>query len=150
MSGAVDPDLDPDVGSDAVTAPSPVILLTVIGLGGAVGTLARYELGRAWPTAGSYGFSWATFVANLSGAFLLGLLIAACGRWWPNAHYLRPALGTGLLGGYTTFSTYMVETVLRLDHGHAGVALVYLLATLGGGLTAALAGLALGGVGSQR
>jgi CrcB protein len=149
MSGAVDPDLDPDLGADALTAPSPGILFTVIGVGGAVGTLARYELGQTWHTTGSYGFSWATFVANLSGAFLLGLLIAVCGRWWPHAHYLRPALGTGLLGGYTTFSTYTVETVLRLDHGHSALGLGYLVLTLLGGLTAAVAGLALGGLGGR-
>jgi CrcB protein len=147
MSGAVDPDLDPDVGVDALAAPSSAILLTVIGVGGAVGTLARYELGLAWHTSGSYGFSWATFVANLSGAFLLGALISLCGRRWPRAHYIRPALGTGLLGGYTTFSTYLVETVLRLDHGHSAVAAIYLLLTLAGGIAAAVTGLAVGRIG---
>lgn len=150
MSGAVDPDLDPDVGADALSAPSTVILLTVIGVGGAIGTVARYELGRHWATSGSYGFPWATFVANLSGALLLGLLVACCARLWPTAHYLRPALGTGVLGGYTTFSTYLVETVLRIDHGHAGLAVFYVLATLVGGLAAVFAGLALGDLGSRR
>ena len=79
MSGPVDPQIDPDVGSDARTAPSRATLLTVIGVGGALGTLARYELGVHLTTVG-YGWSWATFIANLTGAFALGLLVALAAR----------------------------------------------------------------------
>jgi fluoride exporter len=147
MTAAVDPpsdlEVDPEVGPDALEAPSRALLLTVIGVGGALGTLARYELGVHVRTVG-YGWSWATFAANLSGAFLLGLLVALVARFWRSAHYLRPALGTGVLGGFTTFSTYMVETVQRLDHGHAGLALGYVVATLLGGVALAYAGLAVG------
>ena len=143
MSVPVDPPIDPDVGTDALTAPSRATLLTVIGVGGALGTLARYELGVYLRTVG-YGWSWATFIANLTGAFALGLLVAMAGRHWPRSHYLRPALGTGVLGGYTTFSTYLVETVQRLDHGHAGLALLYVVSTLVGGVLLSFAGLAAG------
>ncbi|BEP12815.1 fluoride efflux transporter CrcB [Acidothermaceae bacterium B102] len=143
MSVPVDPPIDPDVGTDALTAPSRAALLTVIGVGGALGTLARYELGVHLTTIG-YGWSWATFIANLTGAFALGLLVALVSRHWPHSHYLRPALGTGVLGGYTTFSTYLVETVQRLDHGHAGLALLYVVVTLVGGIALSFAGLALG------
>jgi len=124
--------------------------LTAIGLGGAVGTVARYEIERHWHTTGSYGWSWATFVANLTGAFLLGLLVSLVARHRPASHYLRPALGTGVLGGWTTFSTYEVETVLMLDHHHASIALTYVLVTLVAGLALAAAGLAGGHVGSTR
>jgi CrcB protein len=141
MTSAVDPQIDPDLAK----APSRPLLLTVIGVGGAFGTLARYELGRQLRTAGDYGFSYATFIANVAGAFLLGLLVALAARFWPGAHYLRPALGTGVLGGFTTFSTYLVETDLRLVHGHAPLGLHYLLATLACGLVAASCGLLLGG-----
>ncbi|MDX6221913.1 MAG: fluoride exporter [Frankiales bacterium] len=147
MSSAVDPELDPDVGADATAAASYPLLLAVIAAGGALGTLARYELGVHLRTAGSYGFSYATLVANLSGAFALGLLVAVVARHWPRSHYLRPALGTGVLGGYTTFSTLMVETVQRLDHGHASTGVLYLVVTVAGGLAAALAGMALGDLG---
>jgi fluoride exporter len=141
MTSAVDPPLDPDL-AEAASRP---LLLTVIGVGGALGTLARYELGVHVRTAGDYGFSYATFIANVAGAFLLGLLVSLAARFWPRAHYLRPALGTGVLGGFTTFSTYMVETDLRLAHGHATVGLLYVLATLVCGLAAAYTGLVLGG-----
>ena len=141
MSPAVESSLDPDLAR----APSRPLLLIVIGVGGALGTLARYELGVHLRTAGGYGFSYATFVANVAGAFLLGLLISLAARLWPSADYLRPALGTGVLGGFTTFSTYLVETDLRLAHGHAPLGLAYLLATLVCGLVAAYSGLVLGG-----
>ncbi|MDX6257882.1 MAG: fluoride exporter [Frankiales bacterium] len=149
MSGAVDPELDPDLGADTLTAPSRLFLLSVIGVGGAFGTLGRYELGLHVRTAGSYGFSYATLVANLSGAFALGVLVALVARRWPRSHYLRPALGTGVLGGFTTFSTLMVETVQRLDHGHAATGLLYVCVTLVGGLAAALTGMALGDLGRR-
>ena len=141
MTAAVDPPLDPDLAA----APSRSILLSVIGVGGALGTLARYELGLHLRTAGAYGFSYATFVANVGGAFLLGLLVALAARLRPRAAYLRPALGTGVLGGFTTFSTYLVETDVRLAHGHASLGLLYGVGTLVCGLAAAFAGLVLGG-----
>jgi fluoride exporter len=149
MTGDSGPELDPDVGADAATAPSPPGLLLAIGLGGALGTLGRYELGLHLKTVG-YGFSWATFIANLTGAFALGLLVALAARFWPHQHYLRPALGTGVLGGFTTFSTYMVESVQRLDHGHPALGLWYVVATLLSGLLLAGAGLAVGSLGRPR
>ena len=108
------------------------------------GRWPRYGLSQIG-TPGEYGFSYATFVANVTGAFALGLLVAACARRWPSAHYVRPALGTGMLGGYTTFSTYLVEAVLRIDHGRTAIALSYVVLSLAVGLAAAFAGLALGG-----
>jgi fluoride exporter len=147
MSG--DPDPDPDLGADAMSAPSHPLVIAVIAVGGAVGTLGRYELGVHLRTAGSYGFSYATLAANLSGAFALGLLVALVARHWPRSRYLRPALGTGVLGGFTTFSTLMVETVQRLDHGHAPIGLLYVVVTLVGGLAAAFAGMALGDLGRR-
>lgn len=143
-------ELDPDVGLDALTAPHPGLVLAAIGVGGALGTLARYEIELHWRTTGDYGWSWATFVANLTGAFLLGLLVSLVARFRPGSHLLRPALGTGVLGGWTTFSTYEVETVLRLRHGHVGIGVAYLLVTLVLGLALAAAGLAAGNLGRRR
>jgi CrcB protein len=143
-------ELDPDVGLDALTAPHLALLLTAIGVGGALGTVARYEIELHWRTASDYAWSWATFTANLSGAFLLGLLVSLVARHRPTSHYLRPALGTGVLGGWTTFSTYEVETVLRLDHRHAVLGVAYALVTLVVGLLLAAAGLAVGNLGVRR
>ena len=149
MTGTAGFEVDPDEAADAAV-PSRLRLLVVVAAGGSLGTLARYELGTHLRTAGSYGFPWATLLANLSGAFALGLLIGLAGRRWPRSPYLRPALGTGFLGGFTTFSTYAVESVQRLDHGHTVLAFGYLMLTLAGGLVLAGAGLAAGGRPAQR
>jgi len=82
-------------------------VLGVVALGGVIGSLARYGLAEAIPH-GPTGFPWATFVTNVLGCFAIGLLLT---RLTPRSHpLLRPFLGTGILGGFTTFSTFAVDT----------------------------------------
>ena len=83
-------------------------VLGVIAAGGALGSVARWAVGEALP-AGSHGFPWSTFVENCTGAFALGALMVLVLDVWPPHRYLRPFLGVGVLGGYTTFSTYMLD-----------------------------------------
>ncbi|GAB3818779.1 CrcB family protein [Kribbella italica] len=110
--------------------------LAVIAAGGVVGSLARYGLAEAWPHQLG-GFPWATFVTNVVGCFLIGVLLA---RITPQTHpLLRPFVGTGVLGGFTTFSTFAVDTD-RLLPDHAVVALVYFFGTLAAALVAVWAG----------
>lgn len=111
----------------------PARLVAAVALGGAVGASVRYLLERAHPaTAGA--FPWTTFAINVSGALLLALLPALpVVRRRP---LLPPALGTGVLGGYTTLSTYSEESRALLAGDHPGVAAAYLLGTLGACLLA--------------
>ncbi|GAA1511003.1 fluoride efflux transporter CrcB [Kribbella lupini] len=110
--------------------------LAVIAAGGVVGSLARYGVADAWPHQQG-GFPWATFVVNVVGCFLIGVLLA---RITPQTHpLLRPFLGTGVLGGFTTFSTFAVDTD-RLLPDHAVVALVYFFGTLAAAMVAVWAG----------
>ena len=112
-------------------------------LGGALGALARWALGEALPhRAGTW--PWATLVENLSGCLLLGVLIAAVFARSPGHPWLRPFLGTGVLGGYTTFSAFAVETVQLTDAGAWGAAVGYVLASVVGSVLAAAAGVRLG------
>jgi CrcB protein len=111
-------------------------LLAAVAVGGALGTLARAGLDEALPFHGD-GWPWATFAANVAGAFLLGFLATRLQERLPPSTYRRPLLGTGLCGGLTTFSTLQVELVRLGDHGRAGLAAAYLLASLGAGLAAA-------------
>lgn len=115
------------------TAPPLLPAIAVIAVGGALGSLLRYELGRA---IGAHGFPVATLVINLIGALLLGVLIAAVTEVWSAHPLLRPALGTGVLGGFTTFSTFALE----VRGADAAVATAYLAASLLGGVFAAAAG----------
>jgi CrcB protein len=110
--------------------------VALIAIGGGVGSVLRYELARAVHPAGN-GFPVATLVTNVLGAFLLGLLIVAVTEMWTAHPLVRPALGTGLLGGFTTFSTFAVE----VRGASAGVAVGYLAATLLCGIPAAWLGI---------
>jgi CrcB protein len=115
-------------------------VLLVISAGGALGSLARWGVGELLPWSGE-GFPWATFVENISGGFALGVLMVFLLDVWPPHRYLRPFLGVGLLGGYTTFSTYMLESRGLLVGDEAATAFTYLAGSLVAGLTAVWLGI---------
>ncbi|MFE6647305.1 fluoride efflux transporter FluC, partial [Nocardioides sp. NPDC057772] len=99
-------------------------LLAPIAAGGALGSLARWGLATALPHSDA-AWPWATFLTNISGCLLLGVLMAFVLGPWSRTRYLRPFLGVGVLGGYTTFSTYEVETYV-LGGPAPALALLYL------------------------
>lgn len=119
-------------------------LVALVGLGGAVGTLGRFGLSRALPTGA--GWPLATFAANLVGAFLLGLLLEALVRRGPEdepRRRLRLALGTGVLGGFTTFSAMAIEIERLGADGSVLLGGVYGLVSIVAGVACAGAGVAL-------
>lgn len=115
-------------------------VLLAISAGGALGSLARWGVGELVPWSGD-GFPWATFLENVSGAFALGVLVVFLLDVWPPSRYLRPFLGVGLLGGYTTFSTYMLEARELLVGDQAAIAMAYVVGSLLGGLLAVWLGI---------
>ncbi|GAA2639309.1 hypothetical protein GCM10010399_85870 [Dactylosporangium fulvum] len=137
---AVDPDVDLHVPADrAELRPSPVPVLAAISAGGVCGALARHGLSTAWPHPAG-GFPWSTFVVNVSGCLLIGVLMVVVTEVVPGRRLLRPFLGVGVLGGYTTFSTYAVDIHRTAEAGSPWVALAYLGATVVGALLAVWAG----------
>ncbi|WP_111765644.1 fluoride efflux transporter CrcB [Nakamurella deserti] len=123
--------------------PSTGSVLAVVAVGGVIGALARHQVGRSWP-APPTNFPWSTLAVNVSGCLLIGVLLGVLADR-PRAHpLLRPLLGTGVLGGYTTFSTYTVDLHRLLTTGHVGTAAMYLLGTLAAALTATVTGMCLG------
>jgi fluoride exporter len=114
-------------------------VLLAVGVGGALGTLARYELALALPTSGN-GFPLSTWLINVTGSLLLGFVLTLLAERRPPNPYARPFLGTGILGGYTTWSTFMVDADLLVQHHHPLTALLYVLATLAGGLASVAVG----------
>jgi CrcB protein len=118
-------------------------VLAVIALGGMLGASARYGIARWLPTPPN-GFPWATFWTNLSGSFLLGLLLVLLLERFPPTRLVRPFLATGILGAFTTMSTYEVETALLIKNGHAATGLLYGLGSLTAGLALAYAGILAG------
>jgi CrcB protein len=117
--------------------------VAAVALGGALGAPVRYELSASYP-AGVGSFPWATFCINVSGSFLLGLLLTFVLERWPPTRYVRPFLAIGVLGAYTTFSTFSVETDLMIRHGHAMLGLVYVFASLIAGGAAVYVGIVAG------
>jgi CrcB protein len=115
-----------------------VTKVLLIGLAGAAGALTRYGVGQA---IGVRSFPWATFGINITGSFLLGfLLVAGIERGWSETTVVP--LSIGFLGAYTTFSTFSYETYTLARTDRAATALVYVLASLIGGVLAAAAGYA--------
>lgn len=122
--------------------------VAAVAIGGGLGSVARYLLSVAFP-AGD-GFPWAIFAVNVSGCFLLGLLMIYMLEVWPPRRFLRPFVAIGLLGGYTTFSTYAAG-VMTLLTGHAvALADAYALSSVLAGLIAVWAGLKIGRVAATR
>ncbi len=124
--------------------PRRIPTLLLIGLGGAVGTTVRLALETAFPTpAGTW--PWATFCINVTGAFVLAVLLETLRVLGPDQGWLRRirfGVGTGLLGGFTTYSTFMVETAQLGQFGNYLTAFGYVSASLLLGFAAALAGMA--------
>jgi CrcB protein len=115
-------------------------IIGAIAVGGVIGAEARYGLAVALPHhAGTW--PWATLLTNLAGSLLLGVLMAVLAGAAQPPQLARPFLGVGILGGFTTFSTYAVDLREMLGHGHAGAAAAYLLVSLVGGILAVVVGL---------
>lgn len=120
----------------------PWLTLTVIASGGAVGALARYALLSAFPHPAA-GFGWAAFGVNVSGCLLIGVLMVLITEARQAHHLVRPFLATGVLGGYTSFSTYVVDIQHALLAAAPQVALAYAAGTLGAAVAATWAGIRL-------
>lgn len=122
-----------------LTRPVPVLL--AIALGGALGALARWSIEEAMAFEPG-GWPLATLVINIAGALMIGVL-ASVTRLKDGPPWLRPMVITGFLGGFTTFSAFAIETSLLLDEQRPTAALIYIGATLLGGLVAVRLGAAI-------
>ncbi len=155
-SAAADSPTEPDAGpGDEVTEdvvagrePGAAVVreqgraVAVVSLGGALGALARWALETVAPTPPG-GFPWATFAINVGGALLMGVLVVIVTEVRSAHPLVRPFLGVGVLGGFTTFSSYTVEAQQLLTTRHLATAGTYLAATVLAVLAAVVLGMAL-------
>lgn len=132
----MDPDVDLRLPSNRrELRDRPWVVLAVIAAGGVLGAESRYGLQRAFPhRAGA--FDWATFGINVSGCLLIGVLMVLVTEVFTAQRLIRPFFGVGILGGYTTFSTYVVDIQKETPR----TALAYLAVTLVAALCAVWAG----------
>jgi CrcB protein len=141
---------DPEIAGDVVAGREPGsdvlrgqgAAVAAVAVGGALGALARWGVGLAWPTPHG-GFPVATLLINVVGCLLMGVLVVHIAEVREAHPLVRPFLGVGVLGGFTTFSTFAVDAQQLLAQGRLGVALGYLAATVLGSVGAAALGLAL-------
>ena len=112
----------------------------LICLGGAIGTGARYLLSEWAAVSLGTAFPWGTFLVNAIGSFLLAVIMYAGVEASALSPTMRMALGTGVMGGFTTYSTFSFETMRYLESGTPGMAVLYVGATLVVCLGACMAG----------
>ncbi|WP_233525875.1 fluoride efflux transporter CrcB [Actinomadura spongiicola] len=125
MAEPVDPDVEPAVPAQRVRAS---VVAAVAG-GGGLGAAARYAASLIWPS-GPDAFPWTTLGVNAVGCAVIGVFMVIISEVWAAHRLVRPFFGTGVLGGFTTFSTYAADIQRLLDGGHARTALAYLAGTV--------------------
>ncbi|MEW5423021.1 CrcB family protein [Amorphus sp. 3PC139-8] len=119
-----------------------------ICLGGGIGSLARWQVGALVDAHVGMRFRLGTYVANVSGAFVIAYLSTAFMIGWQHRYgdMMSSFLLTGLLGGYTTFSSMQLDTVQMSEEGRHALALFYIVSSIASGLLAAAAGVALASI----
>ena len=112
--------------------------ILAVGFGGALGAVCRYLLGQVIPKLGS-GFPLATFAVNLLGCFAIGLVVGIAGRNTDIDPRLILFLQTGICGGFTTFSTFSLESLTLIEEGQITIGILYIVLSVLLGLFALLA-----------
>lgn len=117
-----------------------------VGLGGALGSIARYLVGLLIYERAGTRFPYGTFVINLLGCFVIGVVMTVLDTHLELSPAWREAMPIGFIGAFTTFSTFEYETLRAVQHGQAVTALAYVVSSVVLGLGAVWAGASLGRV----
>jgi CrcB protein len=111
-----------------------------VGVGGGLGAMIRYFV-AGWVQPAGATFNWGIFVINITGGLVMGLIVEASALKLNLSPELRAFLTTGILGGYTTFSTFSLDSVLLLQKGQYGLAAGYIIGSVVLSILALFAGL---------
>jgi len=119
-----------------------VKLILAIAVGGAIGAVARHLVNVQAAALMGFGFPWGTLTVNILGSFLMGVLVETSALVWSADSAVRAMLAVGVLGAFTTFSTFSLDTIVLYERGQMGLAAGYVIASVVlsiGGLFAGLA-----------
>jgi CrcB protein len=118
--------------------------IALVAIGGAIGSVARYLVGVWSVRLAGPNFPWGTFTVNVVGAFLIGLLMEIIARRFDASAEMRVFVVTGIIGGFTTWSSFTLDAVVLFERGDIGLSALYLMGSLVVSFAAIFAGLALG------
>ncbi|MCB2045318.1 MAG: fluoride efflux transporter CrcB [Novosphingobium sp.] len=128
-----------------MTMPQQFTATGLVALGGGAGAVLRYQLGRLmthWLGPNTItAFPWATLTANVLGSFAMGVLAGFLARHGQGGDHWRLLIGVGLLGGFTTFSSFSLEMMLLIERGQSPLAVTYAAVSLLAGVTGLYLGL---------
>ncbi|MER7206286.1 fluoride efflux transporter CrcB [Streptosporangium sp. NPDC000239] len=136
----VDPDVDlADVRRRRQARRSQLRVLAAVAAGGSIGAAARYGASLLWPTPPA-AFPWTTLGVNALGCLVIGVFLVTLTEAWTAPVWVRPFFATGVLGGFTTFSTYCVDIERLVAAGRPGPALTYMAVTVVAAMASVTAG----------
>lgn len=118
--------------------------ILLVAIGGAIGSVGRYLVGLWATRLAGPNFPWGTLTVNILGAFAIGLFVEMIARRLDASAELRVFIVTGIIGGFTTWSSFTLDTMVLFERGEVGLSALYLLASLLVSFAAIFAGLALG------
>ncbi|NTE86379.1 fluoride efflux transporter CrcB [Agrobacterium rubi] len=118
--------------------------IALVAIGGAIGSVARYLVGVWGTRLAGPNFPWGTITVNIVGAFLIGLMVEVVARRFDASAEMRVFIVTGVIGGFTTWSSFTLDAVVLFERGEMGLAALYLGGSLILSFAAIFAGLALG------
>lgn len=116
--------------------------LLLVAAGGAIGSVLRYLVALAGTRWFGPNWPYGTFFVNVTGSFAMGMVVELIARRFGASPELRLFIATGILGGYTTFSSFSLDTAVLWERGDLAMAMGYVLLSVGLGIAALFAGLA--------
>ena len=118
-------------------------LVLAIAIGGAIGAVGRHYISVAMTLLMGHGFPWGTLVVNVAGSFLMGVLIETMALVWSPSLEMRALLTVGVLGAFTTFSTFSLDVATLYERGTPIILAIYVAASVGVSILSLFAGLRL-------
>jgi fluoride exporter len=118
-------------------------LIVAVAMGGSIGSVARYLVGIGSAKLFGHAFPWGTLIINIAGSFLIGVCVESFALKWDLPQFWRVFLTIGICGGFTTFSTFSLDSYLLLDRGELLAGAAYMIASVALSVAALFAGLQL-------